>query len=308
MQLGITFRKKGIKALKYSEKVTADISGARLRIILSMVIFGTIGIFRRLIPLPSGMIAMMRGLTGSIFLALVMAARGIRPETAAVRGKLMLLCASGCMMGFNWIFIFEAYNYTSVAAATVCYYMAPVFVLIASPFILHESMTRRQMLCVPAAVLGIVLVSGIIETGIAGVSELRGILLGLAAALLYACVILCNKHLGSVPVFEKTVLQLFSAGVILIPYVLLAERTAPKSITPVSALFLAIVCVVHTGIAYLLYFGSVSQLKAHTVALLSYIDPVVAVLLSAVLLREKLGITGIIGAVLVIGAAVLSEL
>ena len=294
--------------MKYDRTRPAGESGARIQIILSMVIFGTIGIFRRLIPLPSGMIAMMRGLTGSIFLAAVMAVRGIRPDTAAVRRKLILLCASGCMMGFNWIFLFEAYRYTSVAAATVCYYMAPVFVLIASPFLLHERMTRRQMLCVPVALLGVVLVSGIIETGVSGASELRGILLGLAAALLYASVILSNKHLGSVPVFEKTVLQLFSAGAVLIPYVLTAERNAPKSFTPASILLLAVVCVIHTGGAYVLYFGSIDHLKAHSVALLSYIDPVVAVILSAVLLRERLGITGIAGAVLVIGAAVCSEI
>ena len=294
--------------MKDSRTLLAGESGARIRIILSMVIFGTIGIFRRLIPLPSGMIAMMRGLTGSIFLALVMAVRGIRPDMKAVRGKLFLLCASGCMMGFNWIFLFEAYRYTSVAAATVCYYMAPVFVLIASPFVLHERMTRKQMLCVPAALLGVVLVSGIIETGFSGASELRGILLGLAAALLYASVILSNKHLGSVPVFEKTAVQLFSAGAVLIPYVLLAERSAQKSFTPASILLLAIVCVVHTGLAYVLYFGSIDHLKAHSVALLSYIDPVVAVILSALLLRERLGIAGILGSVLVIGAAVFSEL
>ncbi|MCR5162241.1 MAG: DMT family transporter [Lachnospiraceae bacterium] len=293
--------------MKYNRTRPAGESGARIQIILSMVIFGTIGIFRRLIPLPSGMIAMMRGLTGSIFLAAVMAVRGIRPDTAAVRRKLILLCASGCMMGFNWIFLFEAYRYTSVAAATVCYYMAPVFVLIASPFLLHERMTRRQMLCVPVALLGVVLVSGIIDTGVSGASELRGILLGLAAAMLYACVILSNKHLGSVPVFEKTVLQLFSAGAVLIPYVLTAERSAPKSFTPASILLLAVVCVIHTGAAYVLYFGSIDHLRAHSVALLSYIDPVVAVILSALLLRERLGIAGIVGAVLVIGAAVLSE-
>ena len=294
--------------MKDSRTLLAGESGARIRIILSMVIFGTIGIFRRLIPLPSGMIAMMRGLTGSIFLALVMAVRGIRPDMKAVRGKLFLLCASGCMMGFNWIFLFEAYRYTSVAAATVCYYMAPVFVLIASPFVLYERMTRKQMLCVPAALLGVVLVSGIIETGFSGASELRGILLGLAAALLYASVILSNKHLGSVPVFEKTAVQLFSAGAVLIPYVLLAERSTQKSFTPASILLLAIVCVVHTGLAYVLYFGSIDHLKAHSVALLSYIDPVVAVILSALLLREWLGIAGILGSVLVIGAAVFSEL
>ena len=293
--------------MKYNRTDPAGESGARIRIILSMVIFGTIGIFRRLIPLPSGMIAMMRGLTGSIFLAAVMAVRGIRPDTAAVRRKLFLLCASGCMMCFNWIFLFEAYRYTSVAAATVCYYMAPVFVLIASPFLLYERMTRRQMLCVPAALLGVVLVSGIIETGFSCASELRGIFLGLAAALLYASVILANKHLGSVPVFEKTVLQLFSAGAVLIPYVLTAERSAPKSFTPASILLLAIVCVIHTGLAYVLYFGSIDHLKAHSVALLSYIDPVTALLLSAAVLREPLSPAGILGAVMIIGSAVAAE-
>ena len=79
----------------------------------------------------------------------------------------------------------------------------------------------------------------------------------------------------------------------------------PDATTVVLAL---IVCVLHTGLAYALYFGSMSRLSAQTVALLGYIDPVVAVLLSAVVLGQGLDAMGILGAVLILGATVVSEL
>ena len=97
---------------------------AQGKLVLSMLIFGTIGLFRRYIPLPSGLLAMARGLIGTLFLVLAMALRRQRPSGAAIRKNLPLLILSGAMIGFNWILLFEAYNHTTVALATLCYYMA----------------------------------------------------------------------------------------------------------------------------------------------------------------------------------------
>ena len=279
----------------------------KLQIILSMVIFGTIGLFRRWIDQPSGLIAMSRGLAGALVLFLAYALRGKKTGKTALKPVLLLLVLSGIMMGFNWIFLFEAYRYTSIAVATVCYYMAPLFVLAASPLILKEKLSLKQVLCILAALAGVVLVSGLPGGGADSIGALRGIIFGLMAAVLYAGVVLINRKIGSMDAMIKTMIQLFSAGAVLIPYVLLAERNAVKPFGGLSLVMLLIVCVVHTGAAYLLYFGSMEYLETHTIALLSYIDPVVAVILSAVLLREKFGIPELIGCVLVIGAAILSE-
>lgn len=276
------------------------------KLTLSMIIFGTIGIFRRLIPLSSGLVAMSRGLIGVLFLLLVMRLRGDGMDRAAVRRKLLLLCLSGAAIGVNWILLFEAYNYTSVATATLCYYLAPMFVILASPLVLREKLTLRKLACVSAALLGMVFVSGVLEAS--GGAGLKGVLLGLGAAVLYASVVLMNKQLGDVPAYDRTVVQLGSSAAVLLPYVLLVEEVSIEAFTPGVIALLLVVGIVHTGIAYALYFGSLMQLKAQTAAILSYIDPVVAVLLSALVLREHMSLLSGLGAVLVLGAAVISEL
>ncbi|MBP3636350.1 MAG: EamA family transporter [Clostridia bacterium] len=275
---------------------------ARLGLIAAMVIFGSIGIFRRYIPLPSGMIGACRGLMGMLFLLGVNLARGEKPSGKDIRANLPVLLLSGAAMGFNWILLFEAYRYTSVATATLCYYMAPIFVILASPIVLKEKLTPGKLLCVAAAVLGVALVSGVSEAG-----SLTGILLGLGAAVLYACVILLNKHLGSVSTGDRTIVQLGTAGAVLVPYSLLAESFAGVTMDGISILMLLVVGAVHTGLAYWLYFGSMKELPAQTVALYSYIDPIVAILLSALILGEALTPLGILGAVLVLGATLVSE-
>jgi len=99
---------------------------AYLKNILSMFIFGTIGIFRRYLPLPSSLVAMVRGAIGMAFLLAVMALIRRKLDVAAIRKNFLRLCLSGACLGINWILLFEAYNYTSVATATLCYYLAPM--------------------------------------------------------------------------------------------------------------------------------------------------------------------------------------
>ena len=280
---------------------------ATFKLTLSMIIFGTIGIFRRYIPLPSSLVAMTRGLTGMLFLLLVMLLRRGGMNRTAVRRKLGLLCLSGAAIGVNWILLFEAYNYTSVATATLCYYLAPMFVILASPLVVGERLTAKKLICVLTALLGMVFVSGVLESG-GGSSDLKGVLLGLGAAVLYASVVLMNKQLGDVPAYDRTIVQLGSSAAVLLPYVLLTEDFAAIRLDARAAVLVLIVGIVHTGVAYAMYFGSMKRLRAQTIALLSYIDPVVAVLLSALLLREPMDALSALGAALVLGAAVVSEL
>ena len=285
---------------------------AKFKIITAMVTFGTIGVFVRYIPLPSSIIALVRGLLATFFLLAVMAAGKRRPDRTAIRRNLALLLISGALIGFNWILLFEAYNYTSVAVATLCYYLAPVFVIIASPFVLGEKLTTRKTLCVIAALGGMVLVSGVIQNYASGGNtenlNLTGVLLGIGAGALYATIILMNKKLKDISSYDTTVMQLAAASIVLVPYCLLTVDMGVLEITPVSVALLLIVGIVHTGIAYVLYFGSIKELPAQTVAIFSYIDPILAVLLSALLLKESMDMLSILGAILILGATFVSEM
>ena len=279
-----------------------------LMILISMMIWGSIGIFRRFIPLSSSLIAFCRGLIGSLFLVLFVKLQKKQIVHHIGRRAFLLLALSGGIMGVNWILLFEAYNYTTVATATLCYYMAPTIVVLLSPLLFREKITLRKGICAAAAVIGMVFVSGVVESGLPAPSELRGILFGLGAAVLYACVVILNKMTPGIDAFEKTIIQLGASSVVLLPYVMLTEKSVPADLSGLTVIMLLLVGLVHTGIAYAMYFGSVDGLRAQTVAILSYMDPITALILSALVLDEKMTVYGIIGAVMIIGAAIVSEM
>ena len=277
----------------------------RTQIILSMLIFGTIGIFRRWIPFPSSVVALVRSAVGLVFLLILRAIRREPIDRAAVKKNLWRLLIPGAMLGINWICLFEAYNYTSVAAATMCYYMAPVFIILLSPLVFGEKITLRKGICSAVAVFGMVMVSDVLTSGLHGT---KGLVFGLIAAALYSAIVIINRTLDGISGEDRTIVQFAASAAVMLPYVLLTEDVGALHPTPLVLLLLFIVGVVHTGIAYVLYFGSIAYVPAQTAALLSYIDPVVAVLLSLLLLREPMSLPGLIGAVLVIGAMIVSEL
>ncbi len=276
-------------------------------IVSAMLIWGSIGVFRRQIPVASAFLAFSRGMLGGLFLLgfqLLFKKGGFR----ALRPRVLLaLCASGAAMGFNWILLFEAYSYTSVSAATLCYYMQPTIVTLLSPLLFQERLTRKKLLCAAVSLAGMALVSGVFGGAAPPEGHIKGVLLALGAALLYSTVVIMNKKLSGVDAYSKTTVQLLSAGAVMLPYLLLSGSFPEASVSVSTLALLLAVGLIHTGLAYLLYFGSIGDLKAQSVAILSYIDPVAALLFSAVFLGEALSIPALIGAALIIGSAVVSE-
>ena len=286
---------------------TASMRRQKLCFLTATLIFGTIGLVRRYTGVSSAAIACCRGLLGGAFLALWQRLRGKRPDWPAVRKKLLPLLLSGAMIGFNWMLLFESYRYTTVAVATLCYYMAPVLLIAASPLLFGETLTAKKLVCVLLAVAGMALVSGVFE-GRLPQGRLTGVACGLGAAVLYASVMAANKKLSTLDAYDKTVVQLLAAGAVMLPYLALSGEGFGAQPDLRSLALLLVLCVVHTGLPYAMYFGAMSALPAQSVALMSYLDPVTALLLSALVLHEPLTPAGIVGAVLVLGAAVVSEL
>lgn len=281
---------------------------AKLQLIAAMFIFGTIGLFVRWIPLPSSVIALARGVIGMLFLLLVMAAKKIPLSKKTIGKNLPWLLLSGVLLGFNWILLFESYRYTSVAISTLCYYMAPILIILASPLVLREKLTVKKLVCVLAALGGMVCISGVLSEGIPAMGELKGILLGLAAAVLYAAIVLANKHIHDISAYEKTIFQLGISVLAMLPYCVLTVSPDDLTFAPNVLWLLLLVGILHTGVTYYLYFGSMEYIPAQSVAVISYIDPVIAVLSSVLILREPMQISEGLGAVLILGAAVASEL
>lgn len=273
---------------------------ATAKFLTSMTIFGTIGLFVDAIPLNSGAIALFRGVMGLAFLLLVMALTKQKLRFDVIKKDLLLLCISGAAMGLNWVLLFEAYRYTTVATATVCYYLAPAFLMLASP-LLGEKLTAKKLLCLLACLVGMVLVTGI-DGG-----NLTGVAFGIGAAVLYASVMFMNRKIRFVSDYERTVTQMAMSIPVVGIYVLIRGGIDFAGMGAAQWVLMAVVGIVHTGFAYFLYFGAVGKLPATTVAVCSYLDPVVAVLLSAILIAP-IGIPAICGAALILGSTLVGQL
>ena len=283
-----------------------DKTSSLLLLLGSMAIFGAIGLVRRLIPLPSSVIAMARGLIGGCALLILLLARRERLGLRSLGKDGRWLLLSGALLGFNWILLFEAFRFTSVAIATLCYYLAPILVVLVSPALFHERITLKKGVCIVVALVGMLLISGVTRGGARG--DVRGVLFALAAAVFYAGIVLANKKITTVDGLRRTVIQLLAAGVVLVPYVLLTEDLSALAWTPAAAGMLLVAGLVFTALTYTMYFTAIPGLRAQTVALGSYIDPVVAVLISALLLHEPMSALEWLGAVLLLGATAVSTL
>ena len=281
---------------------------AKFEMIASMVIFGTIGLVRRSIPYSSAMIAFFRGIIATLVLLLVHFIRRKPFDKAALKANMVKLLVSGAMIGFNWVLLFEAYRYTTVSVATVCYYMAPVFIMISSPFTLGEKITAKKAVCIILALVGVVLVSGVLEPNqMQSHDHLKGVLFGLGAALLYACVVTINKEIKGVSGMDRTIFQMGPAALAVLPYWLLTDNISAITWQTEPVIMILIAGLINTALAYDLYFASIQSLSAQSAALMSYIDPVVAIILSATLLREGMSALSVIGVIMVLGSAIAGE-
>ncbi|MBQ3880044.1 MAG: EamA family transporter, partial [Oscillospiraceae bacterium] len=244
------------------------------------------------------------GVIGSGFIYLYQRIRGKRLDRAAVKKNLGWLLLSGACLGLNWIFLFMAYLHTTVAIASLCNYMAPIIVILLAPFALHEKIERRKIPCVAAAFVGIVLVSGVFGGGL---GSLSGVAMGLAAAACFVGIILCNRKLRDIEAMDRVIVQLAASAATVLPYVLVRNAGAPLAVDTQSVLIILLLGFVHTGLAYCFWFSGMGSLPVQTIAILGYLEPVVSVLCSVIFLHESMGAAGWIGAVLILGAAVVSE-
>lgn len=278
----------------------------RFMMILSMAIFGTLGLFVRNINVASGELALYRAVMASLFLTTVFLITKRRIEWTKIRKEVPILIASGVAVGINWILLFEAYKYTTISLATLSYYFAPVLVTAICPFLFKEKLTPKQIICFVMSTLGIVLITGI--GGADGQNNLVGIMFGLGAAVFYASVILLNKFIKNVGGMDRTLLQFIAAILVLLPYVASTSGFSLGGLDTLGWSCLLVVGLVHTGITYTMYFSSLKDLPGQKVAILSYIDPLIAIAISVLVLGEAMTVTQMIGGALILGFTLWNEL
>ena len=272
-----------------------------------MAVFGTLALFVKNISLPPGEIALFRALIASAAIIFYKALTGEKLLFAQIKKELPILFLSGAAMAFNWIFLFKAYHHTSVSIATLSYYFAPVIVMIASPILFKEKLTHKQIICFIMATIGLVMI-----IGVSGANQshgnFTGIAFGLVAAFFYATVILLNKHIKSVSGIDRTLIQFFAAIIILLPYIYMTAGIHITSLDRWGLFNLLFLGLVHTGITYCLYFSSLKDLKGQEAAIFSYIDPLVAIIISVMILNESMGLVQIFGGLIILGFTLFNEL
>ncbi len=275
-------------------------------LITSMIIFGTIGIFVRNIEVTSGELALYRAILATLLIGVFLLVTKQKIPFKNIKKEIPLLLISGMAMGINWILLFEAYKYTTVSIATLSYYFAPVIVMIACPILFKEKLTIKEIICFIISTIGIVMITG--TTDSSGNNNLIGILFGLGAACFYATVIILNKFIKKVEGIHRTFLQFLSAIIILIPYVLMTSGINLGNLNSKGWIFLLIVGLIHTGVTYCMYFSSLKELPGQKAAILSYIDPLVAVVISVTILSEKMTFWQALGGILILGFTLINEI
>jgi RarD protein len=279
---------------------------SKIQFILSMIIFGTIGLVVRNIDLSSSERALLSSFLGCLFLLLIFFMMKKKISWKIVKSNALFLILSGIALGGNWIFLYQSYDHTTIANATLGYYFAPVFVMILSPFVLREKLSIKKMVCIGVAIIGMLMIVG---EGVSSSSseDILGLSFGLIAAAFYAALLLLNKFIKDMGKLEMTIIQLGTTTLLLIPYVFMTSGFGIFEVSGSSIPFILILGIINTGIGFWLFFSGMEKLKGQSIAMLSYVDPFVAILISAMILHEQMTIDQMLGGALLLGSTIVSE-
>ncbi len=274
-----------------------------LKYLASLFIFGFNGIFASYVDATSTQIVFLRVLIGSVVLLGAFAITRKRwtfPDHKRAFGFLVL---SGCAMGLQWLLLFEAFNHIGVGMATLLNYCGPIIVIALAPFVFKERMTWNKMLGILVVIGGVLLLNGTAT----GSLDLVGILCGLGAAVLYAVMVTFSKKASAIQGLENTTIQILS-GLAIVFVVLLVKGEAQVSLPLYSVPAMLELGIVGTGAACLLYFSGIGTMNAQSVAVLGYLEPLGAVVLSAIILGEAMTGLQLVGVACIIGGACLAQM
>ena len=279
-------------------------SAAILKYLFALTLYGTIGFFLHFISYSSEFVVLCRGTIGTIFILCVLLSRKDRIDLDSIKRNLKYLALSGFALGFNWVFLFAGYRH-GIAITSLCNYLAPLIVVLIFALFYKQKINIRQQACIALAFVGMLLLTGIFESGNSG--DIRCVIYGLLAALGFVIMILCNRKLKDIKDLEKTLMQLFFSVLIVFPYVLFNDGF-PKQFDTLSTILVLILGILHTGVAYICYFSAIYTLDPQTIAVLGYLEPALNFFIGAVVLKENISIYGVIGAIMILLASIGNEI
>ncbi|MGM0883781.1 MAG: DMT family transporter [Bacillota bacterium] len=279
----------------------------KIYFVLSMIIFGAVGVFAKYIELSSSEIALLMSLIGSFLLFIICILTKNKLSWHNMKKNALALLLASIALSGNWIFLFQSYKETTISNAALSYYFAPVLVIVMSPIVLKEKLSFKKVLCVCAALFGMIL---ILQSGKSGEHDnhLLGIVYGLIAATFYAILTLTNKFIRNMNGLEITFTQLLLSSVLLISYLFITEeKLGVYQISSNSIILILILGILHTGVGFYLFFSGMKGLEGQSIAILSYVDPLTSLLISALVIGERMTLIQILGAVLLLGSTFIGE-
>lgn len=277
---------------------------AYAKYILALLLFGTNGIVASRIALSSYEIVLLRTMIGSILLIALFLLNKGRFQFYRRKKDFLFLAISGMAMGISWMFLYEAYQQIGVSLSSLLYYCGPVIVMALSPLLFREKLTLPKIFGFALVLLGLVLVNG----NIVGDTQSHwGILCGILSAVMYAFMVICNKKALQITGMENATLQL-TVSFLTVAVFVTAVKGIQVDATSADLPWILLLGLVSTGIGCYFYFSSINDLPVQTVAICGYLEPLSAVVFSVLLLKESMSLAQVIGAVLIIGGAVLGSI
>lgn len=276
----------------------------RIKLVLVMVIWGSLGVFTRSIPLSALSLAFLRALLALPVLFAVLKMK----KTEKVEWRLLKpYIISGSLLGFGWLTLFYGYKHTSISSAVIIYNMCPVYVMIAATLLLKETISKIQIAVVFFAFLGLFMIVG--QNLSEGYGYL-GMALSAVSGMLYATIIIINRSIRSrVDNQTGTFVQISAAMIVLLPFVLAEGNILTvRDLDAAAVIYTILLGVLHTGIVYTIFFSLTTQMKSVEIVLYSYLEPLFGILFSVIFIGEKLTVLQIIGGILILGSTYIGEI
>lgn len=276
----------------------------RIKLVFVMIIWGSLGVFTRSIPLSALSLAFLRALIALPVLFTIMKIK--KAEPVKLR-QLIPYIISGILLGLGWLTLFYGYKHTSISSAVIIYNMCPVYVTILAPLVLKEAISKFQTAVIFASFYGLFLIVG---NNLSEGYGTMGLALSAVSGMLYAAIVMINRSIKiRVENHTATFVQILAAMLTLLPFVLIdGNIDTVVHLDLLAAVYTVLLGILHTGVAYTLFFSVYAHMKSVEIVTYSYLEPLFGILFSVIFIGEKLTPPQIIGGLLILGSTYLGEM
>lgn len=276
----------------------------RIKLVFVMIIWGSLGVFTRSIPLSALSLSFLRALIALPILFIVMKMKKANKVKCSLLKPYII---SGVLLGFGWLTLFYGFKHTSISSAVIIYNMCPVYVIIAAPIVLKETISKIQIAVIFISFLGLFLIIGHNLTEGYGY---MGLILSAISGMLYATIVLINRSIKvRVDNQTATFVQIFTAMTVLLPFVLFEGNIfTVVRLDALAVIYTILLGILHTGMAYTMFFSIYEHMKSVEIVSFSFLEPLFGILFSVIFVGERLTLLQTFGGILILGSTYIGEI